>query len=130
MLNFSDLCDDIKDVIMLIERNVYKNEDDDVGYIESIFDSGNILKTTYFPQQHRLYIAFKRGHTYSYSNVTPEKYEEFENAESHGKFFHKEINDKNKYPYRKEFTLYPNEVSDLYEIVEKHKKDDDGEEDE
>jgi hypothetical protein len=35
-----------------------------------------------------LYIKFKSGKTYSYSPVTKEKYEEFKNAESAGKYFH------------------------------------------
>jgi hypothetical protein len=102
---------------MLVERKEVKNEDESIGYIESIFKSDNILKTTYFPKNQRLYIAFSRGHTYSYGNISPEFYEEFEEAESHGKFFHQYINNKAKYPYRKEFTLYPNEMQGLKEIV-------------
>ena len=106
---------------MLVERKEFLNEDQSVGYIESVFNSDNVLKTTYFPQTQRLYIAFSRGHTYSYGNVSPELYQEFENAESQGKFFHKNINNNKMYPVRKEFTLYPNEVKDLKQIIENHK---------
>jgi len=107
---------------MLVERKEVLNEDQSIGYIESVFDSDNVLKTTYFPQNQRLYIAFSRGHTYSYGNVSPELYEEFEDGDSQGKFFHQKINNNKSYPVRKEFTLYPNEVKDLKQIVE-NKKD-------
>jgi hypothetical protein len=104
---------------MSIERKEVLNEDQSIGYIESVFNSDNVLKTTYFPQSQRLYIAFSRGHTYA--NVSPEMYQEFENADSQGKFFYKKINNNNAYPYRKEFTLYPNEVKELKTIVEARK---------
>jgi hypothetical protein len=109
---------------MLVERKEVKNEDDSIGYIESIFKSDNILKTTYFPAMQRLYIAFSRGHTYSYGNISPDFYEEFEEAESHGKFFHQYINNKTKYPYRKEFTLYPTEINEVRQIIEENKAED------
>lgn len=112
---------------MLIERKEFKEKDGTLGYIESVFNSDNVLKTTYFPGNQRLYIAFGRGHTYSYGNISPELYEEFEEAESQGKFFHKKINNNKAYPVRKEFTLYPNEVKDLKQIVEDHKVDEDDE---
>jgi len=48
-------------------------------------------------------------------------YDEFEEADSQGVFFHKRINNKPNHPSRKEFTLYPNEVKDLKQIVEDHK---------
>jgi hypothetical protein len=102
---------------MLVERKEVLNEDQSIGYIEAVFNSDNVLKTTYFPGTQRLYIAFSRGHTYSYGNVSKELYDEFENADSQGKFFHKQINNKIKHPTRKEFTLYPNEVKDLKETV-------------
>jgi len=107
---------------MLVERKEILNEDKSIGYIEAVFNSDNVLKTTYFPQAQRLYIAFSRGHTYSYGNFSKELYGEFEAAESQGKFFHKNINNKSKFPTRKEFTLYPNEVKDLKEIVENKKQ--------
>lgn len=110
---------------MLIERKEFQEEDGTLGYVESVFNSGNILKTTYFPINQRLYIAFSRGNTYSYAHISPELYQEFEDADSQGKFFHKEINNKIKYSARKEFTLYPNEVLDLKQIVEDNKLEED-----
>jgi hypothetical protein len=102
---------------MLVERKEILNEDKSIGYIEAVFNSDNVLKTTYFPSNQRLYIAFSRGDTYSYGGVSKEFYEEFEKAESQGKFFYKNINKNKKYPFRKEFTLYPREVQDLKEVV-------------
>jgi hypothetical protein len=102
---------------MLIERKEILNEDKSTGYIEAVFNSDNVLKTTYFPQAQRLYIAFSRGHTYSYGNVSREMYNEFEAADSQGKYFHAKINNKTKFPTRKEFTLYPSEVQGLKETV-------------
>ena len=102
---------------MLIERKEVLNEDKSIGYIEAIFNSDNILKTTYFHKSQRLYIAFSRGHTYSYGNISQELYDEFEAASSQGKFFHSKINNKAKYPVHKEFTLYPAEIKDLKETV-------------
>jgi len=103
---------------MLIERKEFQDKDNTIGYIEAVFNSDNILKITYFPKNERLYIAFSRGHTYSYSNISFEKYDEFEKAESQGKYFHQKINNNKAHSVRKEFTLYPNEVKDLKQIVE------------
>ena len=107
---------------MLVEHKEFQEKDGTLGYIESVFNSGNVLKTTYFPNNQRLYIAFSRGDTYSYGNVSPELYEEFEDSDSQGKFFHQKINNNRAHPARKEFTLYPNEVQDLKEIVKNNKQ--------
>lgn len=113
---------------MLVERKEYVDEETGaVGYIEAVFNSGNVLKTTYFPQSQRLYIAFSRGHTYSYGNFSKEVYDEFESCESQGKFFYKNIANSGKYPTRKEFTLYPTEVQELKQIVEDNKIEEDDE---
>jgi hypothetical protein len=109
---------------MLVERKEVLNEDKSIGYIESVFNSGNVLKTTYFSESQRLYIAFNRGHTYSYGNISPEFYQEFEKNESQGKFFYSRINNNKEYPFRLEFTLYPNEVKELKQILENKKNED------
>src|SRR5271169_975773 len=106
---------------MLVERKNYQDTDGSLGYIESVFNSDNILKTTYFPKSERLYIAFSRGNTYSYNNISLDKYQEFEKSESQGKYFHQKINNNKSHVVRKEFTLYPNEVKDLKQIVENKK---------
>lgn len=109
---------------MLVEEKKFQDENGVIGYYEAIYDSSNILKTTYFPQRQTLYISFNRGGVYSYSNVSIELYEEFKAVESQGKFFAQTIKkEPQNYPYRKEFTLYPNEVKELKEVVEKSKKE-------
>ena len=115
---------------MLIERKEILNEDGSIGYVESLFKSDNILKTTYFPSYNRLYIAFNRGgRTYSYANITPELYKEFEEAESTGKFFNSRINKNPNYSHRLEFTLYPNEMDDIKKIINEATKQKDSTED-
>ena len=110
---------------MLIQREEVLNDDGSLGYVECVFQSENILQTTYFADSQLLYITFSRGNTYSYEHVEEDLYERFEEAESHGKFFHKNI--KTQYSYRKEFKLYPNEVQELKEIVENNKIEEDDE---
>ena len=100
---------------MLVERKEYTEKEGSRMYVESIFKSENILSTTYFPDSQRLYIAFSRGDTYSFGNISPELYEEFEKSESHGKFFHNRI--RPKYPSRKEFKLLPFEIEGLKEVI-------------
>lgn len=108
---------------MIAERNEYLNEDQTIGYVEAVYASGNILKTTYFPKSQRLFIAFNRGQTYSYNNVNEEIYNEFEKAESQGKYFLDILNKPNKYPTRREFTLYPSEVNECkLKIIEAKNK--------
>jgi len=107
---------------MLIERKEHKNENNYVDYIESIYDSQNILKSIYFMQSKRLYIYFKSGIAYSYGNIDNELYDEFEKNESQGKFFAKKIKNNNKYPYRKEFSLLSNELNELLQIVNNKNK--------
>ena len=103
---------------MLIERKEILNEDQSIGYIESIFNSDNVLKTTYFPKAQRLYIAFSRGQTYRYDNFPMDIYNEFEKAESQGKFFHSKIKNNKEFIYYKYFTLCPSEINEIKKIIE------------
>ncbi len=112
---------------MLVERKEYNDIDGSLGYIECVYTSDNILKTTYFPKIQRLYIAFSRGHTYSYSNLSLDFYREFETSESQGQFFHKKINNNKLFAFRKEFTLYPSEVLDIKKIIEASKPEENNE---
>lgn len=98
---------------MLSTSKINYDEDGSIGYIESIYFSDNVLKSTYFPKTRMLYISFNRGGTYSYSNISEELFDQFEQAESQGVFFHKNINKKVSYPQRKEFTLYPEELIEI-----------------
>lgn len=108
---------------MIILREEKIEENNEIGYIDVIFDSSNILKTTYFPKKSKLYIHFKRGGTYSYLNIDSEFYNKFENAESQGKFLAKEIRpNAKKYPFKKEYTLQEYEINEINIIIENHKK--------
>lgn len=106
---------------MYIKKEVYREKDDSIAYIECIYDSSNILKTTYFPLQNKLFIYFKHGGTYSYLNINSNLYEEFENCESHGKFFAEKIKNNPKYPYLKEFKLYESEIEECKKIIKESK---------
>jgi len=108
---------------MLLQKKNILNENKELEYVDVLYDSSNILQTTYFPEQERLYISFNRGGVYSYGNIDKKLYEDFENAESQGKFFAKTIKkNPDKYPYRKEYTLYPFEIEKLNEEKENNKK--------
>lgn len=108
---------------MVVEKKIINDDDGSVGYIESTYDSTNILKTIYFPKQNKLYISFSRGGTYSYENIDNDLFEEFQNAESQGKFFYKHIRDKDNIPFKKEFTLYPSEIEEINESIKSKKEE-------
>jgi len=106
---------------MLVNKKEYGTEKTGV-YIECVFDSTNLLKTTYFPLLKRLYISFTRGGTFSYENIIEELYQEFENALSQGKFFTEKIRSKpDQFPVRKEFTLYPSEINEAKKLINEYK---------
>lgn len=102
---------------MYITKEIYIEKDESIAYIECIYNSSNILKTTYFPTQEKLFIYFKRGGTYSYLNVDEKLYNEFENAESHGKFLQERIKNNPYHQHLKEFTLYKSEIDDCEKII-------------
>jgi len=54
---------------------------------ETITQSSLIEKFSYDEAQQVLHIHFRRGGHYGYANVTPEEFEQFRSAESHGKHF-------------------------------------------
>lgn len=98
---------------MLSKRKDILDSDGSLGYIESVYFSDNVIKSTYFPKTNILYLTFNRGGTYSYTNIDQELYDEFENSESQGSFLHKNILKKTKHTVTKEFTLYPEELMEI-----------------
>ncbi len=108
-------------LIMIVQKKINKEEDQTVGYIECIFESSNILMTTYFPKTELLYVSFNRGGVYSYGNVNEEKYNQFETSDSQGKFFVKEIKG-GDHPFRKEFKLFDSEVKEAKNILNEWKE--------
>ena len=107
---------------MVVDKKTHIEKNNIIGYVECVYDSTSLLKSLYFPQTQSLYLSFKRGGVYSYSNVDNQLYENFENAESQGKFFHKEIRNNDKYAYRREFQLNEYEIKEADKIVEEWKK--------
>ena len=65
-------------------------------------ESSNIRRVGYNPEAKRLYIQFKSGTTYRYSNVEPETYATLMGSESIGRGFAALIKaDPERYPYKK-----------------------------
>lgn len=104
---------------MLIQRKVNGVIDDQ--FVEAIYESSNILMSTYFPKRNKLFIHFNRGGTYSYTNVTEDVYNNFENADSQGKYFLQEIKkNPSKYPYAKEYKLTDSEINNAKQVIQEH----------
>jgi hypothetical protein len=98
---------------MLVKREENLEKDGSVGFIESVYDSSNLLSSVYFPNTEKLYLIFKRGGVYSYLNVSSELYESFEKAESQGKFFNQNIKNNDTLQYLREYNLYKNEIEEF-----------------
>lgn len=107
---------------MIVEKKSFNDDDGSLGYIECIFNSTNILSSIYFPKTKVLYISFSRGITYKYINVSESIYNDFENADSQGKFFIKNIKNNKDFLYSKEFTLYESEIKAAKEKIENWKQ--------
>lgn len=78
---------------MLIKRNVKGNN------VEALYDSSNILASSWDKTTNDLKITFKRGAQYLYKDVRATDYTRFETAESQGKELNKRI--KNTYNFEK-----------------------------
>jgi hypothetical protein len=108
---------------MIIDKKTHFEDDNTIGYVDIIFESSSVLKTTYFPKKEKLYVHFKRGGTYSYLNVNNNLFEQFVLADSQGKFLAKEIKSKPKdFPYKKEFTLSEREINEINNLIKEHKE--------
>ena len=98
---------------MLSKRKEIIDSDGSLGYIESVYFSDNVIKSTYFPKTKILYLTFNRGAMYSYTNIEQELYDEFESVDSQGSFLHSTILKKTNHTITKEFTLYPEELMEI-----------------
>lgn len=112
----------IRFAIMIVNRHEHFDEDETLGWVECIFESSNILTTTYFPKTNVLYITFKRGGTYKYLNVDNDFYSKFENAESQGKFFINEMKNNENIPYERAFQAFDSEINEAEKIIEENRK--------
>jgi len=67
------------------------NRIDKNGKVKSIYESSNILSSTYVVNDKKLTIIFKNGTSYTYDNVDKTDFFRFETAESQGNIFSKYI---------------------------------------
>lgn len=103
---------------MVLKRVVQLDNNGVEDIIEAIYDSSNLLKTTYLPKQQILYIYFKKGIVYSYYNVDMVVYTELETAESQGIYHNKFLKSNNKFPYSKEFKMLNFEIQNINEEIQ------------
>lgn len=75
--------------------------------IKAIYESSNILASTYEPNKKDLTIIFKRGASYTYKNVDKTDYFRFETADSQGEVLNKHI---------KKYDTIKNDVVDVKKI--------------
>jgi hypothetical protein len=86
---------------MILERV----EKDDL--VKAIYESSNIVASTYNKNNKNLNITFKNGGSYTYQDVSPTDYLRFETADSQGKILNGNIK---KYAYLKHDNVDTNEV--------------------
>lgn len=91
----------------------YKKTEDNITLCK--FDSSTILQTVYYQDKQFLYIFFKKGNVYSYQPISKEIYDNFEKAESQGKFLNIHIKKNPAIAYRKETVLKENELKAIIE---------------
>lgn len=95
------------------------------GLIRGLYESSNILASTYNESTNDLEIIFKSGTKYKYSNVSKSDYMRFEIAESQGVVFNSHIK---KYAFEKLENVDVNEIiseaNSLAEVeIESRKKE-------
>jgi thymidylate synthase len=70
---------------MLIKRT------ENNGIIKALYESSNIVASTYSPSTKRLTVIFKKGDEYIYEGVPDKEYAVFELADSQGRIFNKNL---------------------------------------
>lgn len=97
-------------------------EDGKITYIDTIFDSSSVLKTSYFNEKNKLYVHYIRGGTFSYLNVDKDLHNGMLESESVGKYLIAMIKKyPEKYPFSKEFTLSKGEIDEIKLLIEAKK---------
>lgn len=107
---------------MLLERKELKDSETEELYVEALYDSSNIMKSIYLPEKEMLFIIFRKGIVYSYQNVTSELYVGFENCDSQGVYFSKNINKNSQCKCYREYKLYEFEKKDMVKLIEEQKQ--------
>lgn len=107
---------------MILERKELTDSETSEIFVEGYYDSSNIIKSVYLPEKKTLFIIFKRGVVYSYYNIDLEVYLGFENADSQGVYFSKNIAKNPKYVYYREYKLYEFEKKEIFTLIEERKQ--------
>ncbi len=107
---------------MLLERKELKDVHTGEYFLECLYESSNIMKSVYIPDRKTLFIVFKKGVVYGYSNVDNENYLGFENSDSQGVYFSKNIQKNQKCVHYKMYKLYEFEKKDLLKLIEEQKQ--------
>lgn len=107
---------------MLLERKELRDEETKELVVEALFDSSNIMKSIYIPDREILFIIFKKGVVYSYEHIDIETYVGFENADSQGVYFSKNITKNPVFVFYRQYKLYEFEKKDLLKLIEEHKE--------
>lgn len=106
---------------MILERKEQKDIETSEIFVEGYYDSSNIIKSIYLPERKMLFIIFKKGIVYSYSNIDSELYLGFENADSQGVYFSKNIAKNPNCVYYREYKLYEFEKKEIFSLIEEKK---------
>lgn len=107
---------------MLLERKELTDTDSGELLVEALYDSSNIMKSIYLPDKKTLFIFFKKGVVYSYHNVDNEVYVGFENSDSQGVYFSKNMAKNPNCIYYREYKLYEFEKKDMLKLIEEQKQ--------
>ena len=83
------------------------------GLIEALYESSNVVASSYNKNQKDLNVTFKNGGNYTYQGVAETDYVRFETAESQGKVLNSNLK---KYPFLK------HEPVDVDKIIERVKE--------
>ena len=80
--------------------------------VKALYESSNIVASTYNKNNKNLNIIFKHGGNYTYQNVSETDYMRFETADSQGKVFNSKI---------KDHAFLKHEPADITETIKKIK---------
>lgn len=94
--------------------------DENNGIIKAVYNSSNVLASTYDTNTKKMIIVFKSGSQYEYEDVSNTDYMRFEIAESQGSIFNSHIK---KYKFTKLENVDPSKIiTETIDLKEKEKK--------
>lgn len=90
------------------------------GLIEALYESSNIVASSYNKNQKDLNVTFKNGGNYTYQNVSETDYVRFETAESQGKVLNSNLK---KYPFLKHENVNIDDITKRIKAVKNEELD-------